>query len=322
MPELRKDYLRNRWVIIVPERSKRPRDFRQKPEKESPETRKKCPFCPGKEHLTPPEITRIEGRGKWEMRVFPNKFPAVNTEGDSEIKQSDSFFTYSYAYGYHEVVVESPKHGALMADFTPNRIRDALKLYNKRIKSLTTDPKIKHVSVFKNEGSASGASIAHTHTQIIAYSKLAETVDNEENVVMDWMKKHGKCPYCEIIAAEAKSPRAVMENKTAVAIAPYASRFPFEVKIFPKRHVNSITEFSNAELMDFAKILKRIFSKLKSLNASYNMYLHNASLGKELHCHIKINPRLVPWGGFEYATGCIINTVPPEKAAEFYRSKN
>lgn len=321
MPELRKDYLRNRWVIIVPERSKRPQDFKQAQEKPLPGESKNCFFCPGNEHLTPPEIMRIPSKNGWSMRVFPNKFPAVDTNGDYEIKQDDSFFTFSHAYGHHEVIVETPNHNEIMADFSVERIKQVLDLYINRINTLYSDPKIKQVAVFKNEGRASGASIQHTHTQIIAYNSLAETVDAEEKAVEEFEKKHGKCPYCEIIKIESKSKRKIIETKHAFAFAPYASRFPFEVKIFPKKHKNSIVDFSNEELMDYAKIIKKILVKLKTLNASYNLYLHNASAGKSLHCHVKINPRLVSWGGFELGTGCIINTVSPETAAEFYRKK-
>jgi len=319
MAELRKDYLRNRWVIIVPERSKRPQEYKKAIEPESEEVRKNCFFCAGNEHLTPPEVMRVEKKGKWIMRVFPNKFPAVDVNGDSEIRQNDSFFTSSHAYGRHEIVVETPNHNETLGDLDTDRIKQALELYINRIKALTTDPKIKQVAVFKNEGKEAGASIRHTHTQIIAYNRLAETVDNEEQAAMDFEKKSGKCPYCEIIKAEAKGPRKIMETRHAIAFAPYASRFPFEVKLFPKRHVNSIVDFSSAELKDYAKILKKILSKLKIMNAPYNLYFHNASQGKSLHCHVKINPRMFSWGGFEYATGCIINTVPPEEAAKFYR---
>ncbi|MDD5148482.1 MAG: galactose-1-phosphate uridylyltransferase [Candidatus ainarchaeum sp.] len=319
MAELRKDYLRNRWVIIVPERAKRPIDFKKSLEPEDGEPEKKCFFCQGNEHLTPAEIMRIEKNGKWEMRVFPNKYPAVDIKGDSEISQEDSFFAKAHAYGHHEVIVETPRHGETMADFSEGKIKKALELYISRIKSLSADPKIKQVAVFKNEGKEAGASLRHTHTQIIAYNRLAETVDNEENAAIEYEKKHGKCPYCEIIKAEKKGPRLIMDTKNAVAFAPYASRFAFEVKIFPKRHVSSIVDFSGGELKDYAKIMKRIFSRLKTLNAPYNMYLHNATQGKDMHCHVKINPRLLSWGGFEYATGCVINTVPPEEAARFYR---
>jgi UDPglucose--hexose-1-phosphate uridylyltransferase len=319
MAELRKDYLRNRWVIIVPERAKRPMAFKKAQEPIEKDEEKKCFFCPGNEKLTPQEIMRVEKNGQWEMRVFPNKYPAVDTNGNSEIQQDNGFFTFSHAYGHHEVIVETPKHGETMADFSTAKIKKILELYISRILSLSADPKIKQVAVFKNEGREAGASIQHTHTQIIAYNRLAETVDNEENAGTEYEKKFGKCPYCEIIKTERKGPRLVAETKNAIAFTPYASRFAFEVKIFPKRHVTSIVDFSSEELSDYAKIMKKIFLKLKKLNAPYNMYLHNSAQGKNLHCHIKINPRLLSWGGFEYATGCIINTISPEEAAKFYR---
>lgn len=318
MRELRKDYILNRWVIINTDRSKRPREYTQ----EKPKLKEGvCVFCPGNENLTPPEITRIEKNGKWTMRVVPNKFPAVTPDGDSAIKSMNSLFTYSHSFGRHEVIIETPNHTEQLADFDVGRIKVLLGLYTDRINELKKDKRIKQVAVFKNQGEAAGCSLSHAHTQIIAYNRLASTIDEEVQATSKYKKKHRRCPYCEVIKIESKSNRKIAENKSIVAIAPYASRFAFEVMLFPKHHRNSIVELSDDELLDLAKVIKKILLKLKKLNAPYNMYLHNAPQGEELHFHIKINPRILPWGGFEHLTGCIVNTVSPEDAAKYYRGK-
>ncbi len=318
MREFRKDYILNRWVLINTDRSKRPSEYKRK--KEVPE-KGVCPFCPGNEHLTPPEIDRMEKNGKWVMRIFPNKFPAVTLEGDWEIKQADHFFKYSSAFGKHEVIVETPKHDKQLADFSASGIKMLLELYIKRFNVLTEDRRIKQVAIFKNEGREAGCSLSHPHTQIIAYNRLARTIDEKLKAAEAYKKRYGKCPYCEILKTERKGPRRAFENDSIVTYAPYASRFAFEVRVTPKRHVDRITELDGKELADLAEAIKFILVKLKRLNAPYNMYLRNAPAGKELHFHIKINPRILSWGGFEHETGCVINTVSPEDAAKYYRGK-
>ena len=316
MNELRKDYLLDRWVLLNEDRGNRPTDFVKK------RTAKKtiCPFCSGNEKLTPPEITRIEENNKWSMRVFPNKFPAVTSDVGWQIKEK-GIFTSSPSFGVHEVIVETPKHNEQLADFSLKRINRLLQLYCYRINELSADKRIKQVAVFKNEGFEAGASMSHSHTQIIAYNKLAETIGEKLKASNKYIKKTGNCPYCEIIKKEKNSPRFVYENDSILVYAPFAPRFAYEVRISPKRHVNRITELENKELLDLAKAIKYILVRLKKIGASYNMYFRNAPKGKFLHFHVKINPRLFPWGGFEYETGCVINAVSPETAAGFYRKR-
>ena len=318
MREFRKDYILNRWVLINTDRSKRPREYKKEPERP---TKGICPFCPGNEHLTPPEIERIEKDGKWVMRVVSNKYAAVTLEGNWEIKQKNHFFTYSHAFGKHEVIIETPKHDEQLADFSVSKIKMLLELYIKRFNALEEDKRIKQVAIFKNEGQEAGCSLSHAHTQIIAYNRLANTIDEKLKAATAYEKKFGKCPYCEIIKVEKKSQRNAFENDSVLIYTPYASRFAFEVRVTPKRHVDHLTELDGNELLDLAKAIKFILVKLKKLNAPYNMYFRNAPEGKKLHFHVKINPRILSWGGFEYETGCVINTVSPEDAAKYYRSK-
>jgi len=312
MDELRKDYVLDRWVIIATGRGKRPHQFAAKKEKQEVEV---CYFCPGNEHMTPPEITRVEENGNWVIRVFPNKFPAVIQEGNPIIKTDNKYYTFSSAYGNHEVLVESANHDEQFADLSIKRIKQLLHMYNSRILELSKVNGINYVLVFKNQGKEAGTSIVHTHTQIISSSKIPDLVEKEIEANKDG------CKYCQIIESEKNSDRRVLEN-SFVSFTPYASRFPFEVWVFPKRHVTCLDDLNDLELEDLANQLKNILTKLKELNAPFNFYLHYAPQGKDLHFHIEIIPRLAVWAGFEYGSDITINTMAPEEAAKFYRGEN
>lgn len=309
MGELRKDYVLDRFVIIATERAKRPHEFSGTPEKKQ-ETA--CFFCPGNEEQTPKEILR-QPKEKWKNRVFPNKFGAVKPIGDSELKTHNHFYTFSDSYGNHEVIVETPDHEKSLVDLDIADIIDVLKLFRDRIDENLKDPKIKYVSVFKNHGKAAGTSIQHTHCQVVAYNLIPEIIRQKEEKV----KMHESCPYCSVIENERKSDRRCFENESFVSFTPYASRFPMEVLIFPKRHIINMNEFNEKEFLELSEILKKTLMKLKEINADYNMLIQYGI--EKMHFHIEICPRLNTWAGFELGTGTIINTVTPESAAEFYR---
>lgn len=314
MAELRKDYILDRYVIVSASRGKRPHEFRQE---EIKEESKKDFFAPGNEDLTPPEIGRIETPEGWKMRWFPNKFAAVTPEGDPELRTDNRYFTYSSAYGHHEVIVETPGDEQLW-DLPEKDIKKLLEVYADRIKELSEKDSIKYVSVFKNHGKAGGTSLIHSHSQVIAYNKIPEQVKEKTDAV----KKHEACPYCEIIGIEKSSFRRCYENKSFAAFTPYASRFHFEIWVFPLKHIRSMDEMDEAMMKDLAEILKKIFSKLKELNAPYNMEIFYSPESEDMHFHIEISPRLAIFAGFEILTGDVINSLSPEEAAKFYREED
>ncbi|MEM4337067.1 MAG: galactose-1-phosphate uridylyltransferase [Candidatus Woesearchaeota archaeon] len=312
--ELRKDYLVERYVIVSETRGKRPQEFKQET---SVINEEKCFFCPGNEHLTPPEILRInDDKGNWKIRVIPNKFPAAEPKGNYEIRTDNKYYTFSDAYGYHEIVIETRDHKRQMWDLNNDEIKDVLKVYCERINALSRMPGVEYVSVFKNSGKEGGTSIIHTHTQIITTNILPLDISEEIKAI----QKYDNCPYCEIIENEKKSYRRCFENNNFVAFTPYASRFHYEIWVFPKRHLNSIIEMEEYMLLDLASIMKQILEKIKELKAPYNMYIHYLK-DKKYHFHICFCPRLAIWGGFELSTGMIINSVAPERAAAFYRGE-
>jgi len=315
MLELRKDYLADSYVIISTERGKRPYQFKQVFKDQKPEVDY---FAPHNEHMTPEEIGRWPkdaDDNNWKIRWFPNKFAAVRPKGAYGIKTDNDFFTFSDAFGYHEVIVESPDIDTQLVDVDIDHLTQVLKIYAERIKELSMREGIEYVSVFKNKGASAGTSVLHTHTQVVAYNKVPTTILDEERVC----QQHSVDPYERIINVERDSFRSVRENKTMVCFCPYASRFPLEVRIFPKRFVLNITEFGEQEFRDLAELLHFVLEKLKSINAPYNFFLHYGI--DKMRFHLVVAPRLSTWAGFEISTGTIINTIAPEDAAKFYRGE-
>jgi len=306
--ELRKDYFLNRWVIIASGREKRPKQFQQHHKAQEGV----CFFCPGNEHLTPPEIGRIPQNGQWKFRWFPNKFPAVTREGNSKIQTHNDYYTFASAVGDHQVLVETPDHDKQLWDLPQEDITQILGLYRDRINVLSKNAH--YVVLFKNHGRDAGTSLVHSHTQIMSLNTVPTTIAEE------CLHSKEKCHYCEIIQREKNSERRCFENETCIAFTPYASRFKLEAWIFPKNHHKDLNSFSDQEQKDMAEMLHLTLSKLKSINAPYNYYLHYSPKDENLHFHIELIPRLALWAGFEYASGTVINTLSPEDAAIFYRT--
>ena len=309
---LRKDYFLDRWTFFAAGRKKRPMEFKLDGKQDSSE--KTCLFCPSNIHLTPKEIGRVEEKGAWKIRWFPNKFPAVQLKGSPNLNKKNKFLLEGNTYGVHEVIVETPEHNKQVADLDIDHIKEVLEVCLLRVKILSKDKNIKYVTVFKNNGPLAGTSLVHSHIQVASLSILPSEIDAKIKAA----KKLNHCPYCSIIRLESKSKRRIIETKNALAFAPFASRFNYEAWILPKRHIAGI-ELKDGELDDMSMILKKILSKLKSINASYNFYFQYSKKEDNLHFHIEVAPRIAKWAGFEYSTGAAINSVLPEDAAKFYR---
>ncbi len=318
--ELRKDYILDRWVIIAPGRGKRPEEFKTNDDIYANDAGpQKCFFCPGNESLTPSETGRVKDNSShWKLRWFPNRFPAVDRRGNPAVRNDNKYFTFSDAYGDHQVVVETKEHHKQLIDLSEDEIMDLLKVYSNRIDDMINQPNINYVCVFKNEGPKAGTSVVHSHSQIVSLNIIPPEVREK----LDAVKKYPSCPYCDIIKIENKSFRHVHEDDTTVTFTPYASRFNFEVWIFPKNHYKTLVDFSQDELFDLAAAIKRVLRKMKEINANFNMVMFYAPKGDDLHFHIEILPRTATWAGFEFGTGVTINTVSPEDAAMFYRGEH
>jgi UDPglucose--hexose-1-phosphate uridylyltransferase len=312
MIELRKDYVLDRWSYIAAGRGKRPNEMAGTT---SGTDSSGCYFCPGNEHLTPPEIGRVADGESWRLRWFPNKFPAVEPVFSGTLSHDRPFHILREGSGYHEVIAETPDHGKQLAGLGKEEIGLLLRTYRDRIAALSRQEGIRYVQVFKNSGAQAGTSIAHSHSQIIAGTLIPPRVQEK----LAAAKGYDKCPYCDIVKEEEKSERLICSNAGFVAFTTFAPRFNFEAMIFPKRHYCSLEELEEEAFDELAEVFQKVLAPLGKANAPYNFYLHYAPQGEDLHFHFEITPRLNTWAGFELATGSCVITASPEEAAAFYR---
>ncbi len=328
MPELRKDPIIGRWVIIATERGKRPHDFVIEEEVVKGGF---CPFCPGNEHTTPPEIFAYRDPGTapntsgWSLRVVHNKFPALILQGDLE-RQGEGMFDKMAGIGTHEVIIENPDHLTTLTTISLDGFMGVLTAYRDRIKTLAEDPRFKYVLIFKNMGRAAGASLEHSHSQLIGLPIVPELVMEELNGSKFYFNWKERCVFCDMIRQELQQKvRVVLENRDFVAICPFAPRSPFEVWILPKMHYSSYIHLPEESYRLLAEIFSETLQRLeKSLGkAPYNFILHIAPIREaELpyyHWHFEIMPKLTLMAGFEWGSGFFINPTPPETAAQYLR---
>jgi UDPglucose--hexose-1-phosphate uridylyltransferase len=339
MSELRKDLISGRWVIIATERSKRPDDFRPGAAAgAAPEAAGFCPFCEGSEGKTPPEVFALRAPGTapdspgWTVRVVPNKFPAL-TPGPPPPRATKGVYQSMEGRGVHEVVIENPDHRLELGDLPVAHIRDVLRVFQLRIKAIERGLHYQYVQIFKNKGKEAGASLSHPHSQIVATPIVPKRVKEEIYGADRLYRIFKECGFCRILREEeAAGSRIISRNPRFTAFAPYASRFPFEMTVFPKRHSAFFTDVREDELGPLAEILKDVLNRLKRTvnDPPFNMVLHQApnpslsakdwpEISQKSHWHIEIIPILTKVAGFEWGTGFYINPVPPETGAEFLR---
>lgn len=310
MGELRKDYVLERWVVVSSQRAKRPHELQKSVTKQTGI----CYFCPGNENMTPPEIGRVVRNGGWQLRWFENKFPALKPEGNFKPITDNRFYAHAAAYGYHEVLVETPRHDRQLAELSVDDIEEVLRIYARRILALEEKPNIRYVSVFKNHGYLGGTSIVHSHSQIMAIAIVPPEIEAK----LAAMKRFLSCPYCEVVRSERNSGRKCFENSDFVAFTPYASRFNYEIWIFPLQHIARLEEVNFSSLAD---IVRKVLQKIGKANLDYNMIVQYGPKGEDFHFHIEVCPRSAIWAGFEFTSGIVINSVSPEDAARFYRGE-
>jgi UDPglucose--hexose-1-phosphate uridylyltransferase len=327
MPELRKDPITGRWVIISSDRGKRPTEFADQ------RTKKRggfCPYCAGNERTTPHEVLAYRENGQpngpgWRLRVVPNKFPALQIEGDLN-KQGEGIFDKMNGLGAHEVIIENPDHNATLATLPGKAVEEVLWAYRDRMEDLKKDKRFQYSLIFKNEGLLAGATLEHSHSQLIALPIVPIQVQEE----IDGCRKHynlkERCIFCDIIRQEMQSRnRIVMETQAFIALAPFAPRFPFETWIMPKRHISCYACSTKDDFKDLAFLLQDTLRRLdKALSfPPYNYIIHTSPFKEEIndyyHWHIELMPKLTNVAGFEWGSGFYINPTPPEEAAKFLR---
>jgi UDPglucose--hexose-1-phosphate uridylyltransferase len=196
-----------------------------------------------------------------------------------------------------------------------------LKVYQHRTLAIGRLKKIEYILIFKNHGGKAGASLVHAHSQIFATGFVPPHIILKLKNVRAYKIEHGACYYCDTLKKEGRSPRKILTNRYVTAFAPYASSYPYEAWLMPNRHLDNLTRLNPTERQAFAQALHKILKKLNSIRVSYNFYLHQTLTDKDEHFYLRISPREQTWGGVEVGSRLIINSVAPEDAARFYRSK-
>jgi UDPglucose--hexose-1-phosphate uridylyltransferase len=329
MPDLRKDPIVGRWVIIAKNRAKRPHELFDGAALRG--ASRFCPFCEGNERHTTHEIAACRQPGThrdrpgWRVRVVPNKFPALEIEGDLN-KRGEGMYDLMRGVGAHEVIIESPCHLTSTTQLAPDNLREVLWIYRDRLLDLQKDSRLVYGMIFKNVGAAAGASLEHTHSQLIVTPIVPINVAEEIEGSHAFYRYRGRCVYCDMIEQELSfERRIVFDSPRFVAFCPFAARFPFETWIVPTSHASHYESLSRPDAEELARVLLRVMGKIEAAldRPAYNYIIHTApfdtpALG-HYHWHIEIIPRVTKIAGFEWGTGFYINPVPPEEAATFMR---
>ena len=335
-PEFRRDPLHNHWVVFAPERQRRPQDFLPA----TLQTTALDPFAEGNERLTPPEVYAVRkektkpNEPGWRVRVVPNRYPAMRIEGSLEAAPVGLYDRLT-GIGAHEVIIETPRGDTALEELSVGNIAEIFASYRERILDLNKDFRFQHIYIFKNVGASAGASLVHAHSQLVALPLVPPLVEGKLVRAREHFAAKQRSLFADIIHTErADGSRLVAENDGYVLFCPYASRFPFELAIFPKRHHSEFISCTTTELQDLAEVLRFALRRLNSVleKPGYNLLLHMAPLHRPNnerfasarydYCwHLEIVPRFNSLAGFEIGLGAYINTVFPEEAARFLRGE-
>ena len=289
-----------------------------------------CPFCPGHEQKTPPEILayRTSGGGNdagWTLRVVPNKFPALRVEGDFD-REGEGIYDRMNGIGAHEVIIETPQHDLTLAGMPDKAVEDVFWAFRDRILDLKKDRRMRYILVFKNHGEAAGASLEHAHSQLIALPVVPRRVVEEMEGAKKYYDSRERCIYCDIIRQELQTgSRVVLETEHFVVVCPYAARFPFEVWVLPRRHCSHFEDSDVPAFRNIGWVMPVLMREIDSVleHPAYNFMIHTAPLREPempyYHWHIEAIPKLTKVAGFEWGTGFYINPTSPEDAANFLR---
>lgn len=332
MPELRQDPTTREWTIIATERAKRPHDFRRREaSRDDREYDSACPFCPGHEARTPPEVLAYRDQGTadtpgWKVRVVPNQYAALLPQGTTERRVAEEFFRTMDGVGYHEVIIETPAHNRFLPSMSQEEVEAVLSVYRDRYLALRQDRRVKYILLFKNHGEGAGTSLSHPHSQLVATPVVPANLRRKYDEAIRYHDATGRCVYCDVVEAELKARRRiVLETRGFLVFHPFASQGPFETWIVPRRFCSSFGLVNDEEIRDLAGVLKRVLGVLsETLNdPDYNYVVNSAPVGDEDEdfylWHIQILPRLTRLAGFELGSGMRISIARPEQTASFLR---
>ncbi|WP_430453125.1 galactose-1-phosphate uridylyltransferase [Rhodopirellula europaea] len=344
----RKDPISGSWTIFAPGRARRPDQF--KSHRPKPDVSMDCPFCHGNENLTPASVwsaklsedeEAVPQSADWTVRVVPNLFPAIKPEGNTELKPTaaddeaetrlspfaQSLFVEEIASGGHEVIIEAARHTRSLSELNLAEIALAFSAYAARMRHWRQQPGIQFISLFKNVGRDAGASLQHSHSQLIASNHLPHSVREVNKRMRSHFDRYGRCLQCDVLQAELeRKERIVHQSDSLVAYCPHASRFPYLIRITSKMHVGCFEDLSVSMNEEVARLVLRSVRWLEAIipGVAYNMMLHTGPAGdqhdnKTHHWSLELAPRIGRLAGYELSSGGMINTVYPEAAADEFR---
>ncbi|KXL52738.1 galactose-1-phosphate uridylyltransferase [Anaerotignum neopropionicum] len=317
MSEVRRNPFTKEWTHYAQNRKNRPYEFLHKIERKC-SGNEECPFCGGHEDKTTPPLYQDGEDDCWRIRVFPNMFPTVDKEAEG--KSETLFYEHILGKGIHEVLVDTPHHEETIDHFSLAQLERVFVVLQQRYCKMLSSEEVKYIQIFKNCGPSAGMSICHSHWQIVGLPVMPQ----REDLMRRYMQKED-CLFCKMLTYEKEQGiRIVEENQHFLVITPYASRFPYELWICPKRHISSFANVKAEELKSLSVLFHGLLPKISSLrkDVGYNICLIDGEVNGDFHWHIEILPRIGGFAGFEYATGSYINSILPEHAAEYYRKKD
>lgn len=334
-------------VLVATARGMRPRKQEETIKRDTREHVETCPFCKGNEDKTPSTIVAFPNDKDWRVRIVENLFPIL---GDDSEEAAINFGLQQAinGYGRHEVIIDHFKHGISVYEMSEEHLQMLFGAYCQRMTELyESDSRLKYVLVFKNFGPAAGASIPHTHSQIIAMPVVPENVINEVEHSRAYFRKHNHCVFCSLIDEALTYEATIYDRESGevrrkisvgqyvvergerfVAIKPFASRYEWEVHIMPLKHESDFTKVTHEDLQDLSRVVKRTMKRLEKVigGAQYNFFLHSIPQTKEYsdckdsyHWHLEVCPRTSIPTGFELGSGLFVSTISPEEAAKQLR---
>lgn len=327
MSELRREPILQRWVVMT---HRRWEDLAQVLRQQSDQVGRVCPFCPGNEHETRPEIFAIRApasspnRDGWLVRVVPNKFPALQIEGEID-RVGEGVFDRASGIGAHEIVIETPAHSADWGALAIEEVAEILRAYRERSQDLRRDRRIRQILIARNYGPGL-ALVPHPHSHVLGLPVVPKRIEDEIRGVLEYHGRKERCGYCDVIRQERSSgDRVIQETEAFIALVAFAARFPFETWILPKTHVHDFGAIEDDQLLDLAGLLRNVTGALLSLspNHAYSMVLHTSPFHRftepRYHWHLEMRVRIDLGGGFEWGTGFFVNPLAPEEAARLLR---
>jgi UDPglucose--hexose-1-phosphate uridylyltransferase len=337
MTQMRKDVFTDRWVLIAESGTVRPSDFHFK---KFVRAAAACPFCEGNEASTPAEVFAIRKSGSlpntpgWSVRVVPNSVPRLRIEGELG-RRGEGIHDLMNGIGAHEIIVETPQHDRGLYELSVQEVSNVIRAYQERILDLEGDQRIRYVLIFKNQGEEAGAhTISHSISQLMALAVTPIAIKTKLNLAREYFSVKERCIYCDVLAQEIREKkRLIAENEHFVALAPFASRFPFEIAIFPKTHKSGFSHLDEDQIQSLSQILSDVLQKLNRTlgGPPYNLSVQDRpflrkrpgywkTIEDDFHWHLEILPQIARMTGFEWGSGFFYNPVSPEAAAKHLSS--